>query len=164
MCLSRALRGGTSALVSMPAIYNRLLSTRPDLLPPLLGPIATDRRGEVPSGAAPFFLLPVLPFHEGRLSVVYQRQYIDSAQVRGRGGRVLGGLGHDAPLSRHMQRFTAAPRLTPLHIEALDTWDALMEDRAMQVRRQCQGNTFTHVLFLQGTAPSHARPSSAAWS
>lgn len=111
LCLARALRGGASALVSVGAMYNRVLAARPDLLPALLGPIATDRRGEVPAGAAPFFSIPVLPFHDGSLSAVYQRQYIDSAQ-----------------------RFPGAPRLSPAHVEALDLWDALANDPAMQVR------------------------------
>ncbi len=95
----------------MGALYNRILKERPDLLPPLLGPIATDRRGEVPAGAKPYYTIPVLPYHDGLLSVVYQRQYIDSAQ-----------------------RFEDAPRLTPLHVEALDYFDSIANDPAMQVR------------------------------
>lgn len=121
LCLRPALRGGTSALVSAGALYNRIFTSRPELLPALLGPIATDRRGEVPPGTAPYYTIPVLPFHEGRLSVVYQRQYIDSAQ-----------------------RFADAPRLTPLHVAALDLWDSLADDPAMQVRARRQGEAVQH--------------------
>lgn len=65
-------------------------------------PIATDRRGEVPAGELPYFLIPVFNWHQGFLTAIYQRQYIDSAQ-----------------------RFADAPRLTPAHVEALDLFDTL---------------------------------------
>ena len=49
--------------------------------------------------------IPPLSWHDGKLTVFYQRQYIDSAQ-----------------------RFPDAMRLTPAHIEALDMFDALAND------------------------------------
>jgi len=71
---------------------------------------ATDRRGEVPPGAAPYFKIPVFNWHAGALSAIYQRQYIDSAQ-----------------------RFPDAPRLAPAHVEALDMFDALTNDPALNM-------------------------------
>ena len=105
LCLREALRGGDSLLVSALTLYNALLSTRPDLLARLCRPMAHDRRGEVPEGQKPYFLIPVFSWHAGQLTVFYQRQYFDSAQ-----------------------RFADAPRLTPEDVEALDAFDALAND------------------------------------
>ena len=105
LCIRVAKEGGKSLLVSAESIYNRMKQKRPDLLEMLFDPIATDRRGEVPEGAKPYMEIPVLSWHEGYLTVFYQRQYIDSAQ-----------------------RFEGAMRLTPKHIEALDMFDTLAND------------------------------------
>lgn len=111
LMLRPARSGGESFLVSAGAVFNALRTRRPDLLALLLEPLATDRRGEVPAGALPYFCIPPFSLHKGALNVIYQRQYIDSAQ-----------------------RFPDAPRLTPAHIEALDALDALLNDPAMHVR------------------------------
>ena len=105
LCIREAKEGGKSLLVSAESIYNRMRAERPDLLVLLFDPIATDRRGEVPEGQKPFMDIPVLNWHEGHLTVFYQRQYIESAQ-----------------------RFLEAMRLTPAHVEALDYFDALAND------------------------------------
>ncbi len=110
LCLKDAREGGDSLLVSAEAIYNRMLRDRPDLLALLFDPIATDRRGEVPEGMEPFMTIPPLSWHEGKLTVFYQRQYIDSAQ-----------------------RFEGAMRLTDAHVEALDMFDALANDPALHL-------------------------------
>ncbi len=110
LCLKTAKTGGASMLVSAATIYNEFLERRPDLLPCLFDPIATDRRGEVPEGMKPWFEIPVFTWHLARLSVMYQRQYIDSAQ-----------------------RFPDAPRLTARHVEALDLFDDLANDPALHL-------------------------------
>ena len=68
-------------------------------------PIETDRRGEIPEGSKPYFTIPVFNYHEGLVSAIYQRQYIESAR-----------------------RFPDVPPLTPLQIEALDLLDQLAND------------------------------------
>ena len=60
MCLKDAKEGGESLLVSAETIYNEMRAKRPDLLSYLFDPIATDRRGEVPMGMAPFMATPPL--------------------------------------------------------------------------------------------------------
>ena len=80
LCLQTAKEGGHSALVSTGAVWNAVLQQRPDLAAALLQPVATDRRGEVPPGQQPFFTIPVLNWFEGRLSGIYHRSYVDSAQ------------------------------------------------------------------------------------
>jgi hypothetical protein len=104
LCLQRAKSGGLSSLVSSVTLFNELRRQRPDLLPCLFEPIETDRRGEVAEGQKPYFQIPVINWHDGLLSTIYQRKYIDSAR-----------------------RFLDAP-LTPRQIEALDLFDALAED------------------------------------
>jgi hypothetical protein len=108
LCLKTAKSGGLSALVSSTTIFNEMRRRRPDLLKLLFQPIATDRRGEVPEGQKPFFEIPVFNWHQGYLTAIYQRQYIDSAQ-----------------------RFPEAPRHTPELVEALDLFDSLANDPAL---------------------------------
>ncbi len=115
LCIREAREGGRSLLVSAETIYNRMRELRPDLLEKLFDPIATDRRGEVPEGAKPWMEIPPLSWHAGRLTVFYQRQYIDSAQ-----------------------RFEGAMRLTPAHVEALDLFDALANDPALHFGMQLE--------------------------
>ena len=115
ICIRKAKEGGTSLLVSAEAIFNQMQATRPDLLAKLFDPIATDRRGEIPDGAKPFMEIPPLNWHEGFLTVFYQRQYIDSAQ-----------------------RFDDAMRLSPAHIEALDLFDATANDPDLCLEMQLE--------------------------
>ncbi len=110
LCLQQAKSGGESMLVSAVSIYNAFLEQRPDLLRTLFDPIATDRRGEIPQGMQPFFEIPVFTWHQGYLNVMYQRQYIDSAQ-----------------------RFADAMPLTPDHVEALNLFDELANDPGLKL-------------------------------
>lgn len=110
LCLKQSKSGGESLLVSAETIYNEFLQCRPDLLPRLFDAIATDRRGEVPEGMQPFFEIPVFSWFSERLSVVYQRQYIDSAQ-----------------------HFPGTLKLTPDHVAALDLFDELANDPALHM-------------------------------
>ena len=105
LCLSPAKKGGLSSLVSSTTIFNEMRRRRPDLLKVLMEPIETDRRGEIPEGSKPYFTIPVFNYHEGLVSAIYQRQYIESAR-----------------------RFANVPPLTPLQIEALDLLDQLAND------------------------------------
>ena len=105
MCLQKAKSGGLSSLVSSTTIFNEIRQRRPDLLRVLMEPIETDRRGEVPEGSKPYFTIPVFNYHDGLVSAIYQRQYIESAR-----------------------RFPGVAPLTPIQIEALDLLDELAND------------------------------------
>ena len=137
LCIREAMKGGRSLLVSAEAIYNRMRELRPDLLGKLFDPIATDRRGEIPEGANPWMSIPPLSWHEGRLTVFYQRQYIESAQ-----------------------RFEAAMRLTSTHTEALDMFDALANDPNLHFGMQLQPGDMQ---FVYNHSQLHDRTEFTDW-
>lgn len=133
ICLHPGKSGGLSQLVSAQTIYNEIFDNRPDLLTPLLEPIATDRRGEVPVGMLPYLLIPVFSWFENNLTPFYQRQYIDSAQ-----------------------RFEEAPRLTQKHSEALNYFDDLANhpdlNLTMQLEKGDMQFVYNHALLHDRTA------------
>jgi hypothetical protein len=111
LCLQTARSGGESFIASSMTLYNEILARRPDLLAALFEPFPTDRRGEVPDGMQPWFDIPVFNWHAGRLSCIYVRQYIESAQ----------------------NNFPAARRLTQDQIAAMDLMDELANDPAIHL-------------------------------
>jgi hypothetical protein len=111
LCLQTARAGGESFVVSSMTLFNEILARRPDLVPALFEPFPTDRRGEVPQGMNPWFDMPMYHWHAGRLTCIYVRQYIESAQ-------------------RH---FPEAARLTPAQREVMDLMDALANDPAIHL-------------------------------
>ena len=115
MCLQTAKSGGLSSLVSSTTIFNEMRRRRPDLLNVLLQPIETDRRGEVPEGSKPYFNIPVFNYHDGLVSAIYQRQYIESAR-----------------------RFPGVKPLSALQVEALDLLDQLANDPQLNLVMELQ--------------------------
>ena len=105
MCLETAAQGGESLLVSAGAVYNEMLRRDTELTELLFEPVATDRRGEIPEGQEPYFSIPILNWFEQRLTVIYQRQYIDSAS-----------------------RFGAVGQLSARVAAALDLFDEIMNE------------------------------------
>lgn len=133
ICLHPGKSGGLSQLVSAQTIYNEILDNRPDLVTPLLDPIATDRRGEIPVGMLPYLLIPVFSWFKNCLTPFYQRQYIDSAQ-----------------------RFEEAPRLTEKHTEALNYFDDLANNPELNLSMQLEKGdmqfVYNHALLHDRTA------------
>ena len=123
LCLEPAAEGGLSLLASAATVYNTMLDRRPDLAALLFEPVATDRRGEIPAGQLPWYEIPVLSWFRGALSVMYQRQYIDSAQ-----------------------RFAEAPRLTRAQTDALDLFDRIADEPRihLQMRLERGDMQFVH--------------------
>jgi hypothetical protein len=108
-----------------------MLKRRPDLARALCEPMYWDRRGEVPIGKDPWYVLPVFNFRNGWFSCRYGRQYIDSTQ-----------------------RFEQVPRMTPQQVEALDMMDALLAELKMNMQFQ-RGDIqflFNHVILHGRTA------------
>jgi hypothetical protein len=110
LCLKTSKSGGMSSLVSSNTIYNVMAERHPDLVWRLFQPFATDRRGEIPAGKQPWFDMPVLHDYEGKLSAIYSRTYVRSAQ-----------------------RFPEARRLTEADIAALDCFDDLANDASLRL-------------------------------
>jgi hypothetical protein len=137
LCLNEAREGGDSLLVSAVSMYNVFRRDRPDLLGYLFDEIATDRRGEIPPGEKPYFTIPVFNWLAGFLTVMYQRQYIDSAQ-----------------------RFPDATRLTPGHVEALDMFDHLANDPGLNFRMRLQPGDMQ---FVYNHSLLHDRTGFADW-
>ncbi|MDX1478878.1 MAG: TauD/TfdA family dioxygenase [Saprospiraceae bacterium] len=150
LCLQPASEGGLSLLVSADTVFNEMRAQRPDLLRVLLEPIATDRRGETPTGMLPYLLIPVFTYYEDRVTVFYQRQYIESAQ-----------------------RFPDAPRLTALHTEALDLFDSLCNSPDLNLSMMLEKGdlqfVYNHAMlhdrtaFLDGDRPDQRRHLARLW-
>ena len=111
LCLKAAKSGGESYLASSITLYNEMLARRKDLLPALFEPFPTDRRGEVPGGMKPWFDIPIYHWYAEKLSCMYVRQYIESAQ----------------------RLFPEATRLTRAQIAAMDLLDDLCNDAAIHL-------------------------------
>jgi hypothetical protein len=105
LCLRTAVSGGTSKLVSVAALFNRVLRERPDLAEVLQRPFHFDARQQQASGRPMVQVVPMLLWHAGRLHAIQKRAYIRTAQ-----------------------RFEEVPRLTRAQEEALDLVDAICAD------------------------------------
>ena len=133
LCLHTALSGGRSQLASAETVYHIVRERRPDLAAWLFEPIATDRRGEIPEGADPWFEIPILSWFEDRLTVLYQRTYVDSAA-----------------------NLPGAPLANPEHIEALNFWDAVVDEPGVHLSMDLEPGdiqfVYNHSLLHDRTA------------
>ncbi len=109
LCLDAGVGGGESLVANALAAHNELVRTRPDLAAVLYQPLPYDFRGEQREGSRPFYEMPAFTRHTGpsgdRLFVRYIRPFI-----------------------RASQRHVDAPRLSAKQIEAMDAYDALVND------------------------------------
>jgi len=138
LCLQTAKTGGESYLASSMTVYNEVLARRPDLMPALFKPFPTDRRGEVPEGMKPWFDIPIFNRHAARLSCIYVRQYIESAQ-------------------RH---FPEARRLTRAQYAAMDLIDELCNDPAIHLSMDFRPGD---IQFLHNHQILHSRGDFENW-
>ena len=104
LCVRDAKSGGLSSLVSSVSVYNEMVKRCPDLVRVLMGPVYRDRRGEIPPGKGPWYVLPVFNPHEGRMITSYVRSAI-----------------------RKAQRFEEVPRISAELETAMNALDALAE-------------------------------------
>jgi hypothetical protein len=138
LCLQRSKSGGESFIASSTTCYNEMLKRRPDLLPLLFDAFPTDRRGEVPEGMQPWFDMPIFHWYAGKLTAIYVRQYIASAQAN----------------------FPQAKRLNPAHWEALDALDAITNDPAVHLSMDFQRGDMQ---FLHNHQILHSRSDFENW-
>lgn len=104
LSLRQAKAGGVSSLISVAAIYNRILEQYPEFLALFYRPLYFAHLGEpLPS------LSPIFSYHDGKLSCRYMRQYIEL-------GQDLRGL----PMSR-------------VETAACDVFDAVLAEPALRL-------------------------------
>ena len=109
LCLRTAREGGVSKLVSVATIFNEILRTRPDLVEVLQQPFHFDTREQHPLGLK-IQSIPIMNVHEGKVSALYKRRYIETAQ-----------------------RFEEVPRLTAQQIEAMSLFEQICHDPRFQL-------------------------------
>lgn len=135
LCLRHAMKGGASLIVSGLTVYNEMLKRRPDLAAELVKPVPCDRRGEVPAGMKPFWLLPTFGIQDGYLTVCGARKYILSAQ-----------------------RFPEVGRFSDKLLEALDLMERLCEE--LQHVQEFQPGD---IQFLNNHVIMHSRTEYIDW-
>ncbi|MEH6996238.1 TauD/TfdA family dioxygenase [Neobacillus drentensis] len=82
LCLNKAKSGGHSTIVSSMAVYNEMLEKHPEYLGILCNDFYLDKRGEENPGESPVHTSPIFSSHEGFVSSLYVRGYIESAQLK----------------------------------------------------------------------------------
>ncbi|AQW56012.1 TauD/TfdA family dioxygenase [Streptomyces violaceusniger] len=102
LCLRSARSGARTAVVSSAAIYNAVLARRPELVERLYRRHFLDRREEQAPGERAYYAVPLACWYGGKLSIRYNRSYLESAQ-----------------------RFREVPRLEPADVELFDLIDEL---------------------------------------
>ncbi|MFE4458098.1 TauD/TfdA family dioxygenase [Nocardia tengchongensis] len=80
LCLETARTGGESRIASSLAVYNHILSHRPDLIEVLRQPFHWDRNDEQSPGETPYFTLPAIHDIDGTPRIFYIGWYIRDAQ------------------------------------------------------------------------------------
>ena len=80
MCLKTARSGGESRIASSVALYNEMLSRRPDLARELTQDVYWTRHGEIPPGEDAFYKMPVVGFVDGYFSARGASTHVMKAQ------------------------------------------------------------------------------------
>jgi hypothetical protein len=81
-CIAKAKTGGTSRIASSPAIFNRMLRERPELVPVLFENFPFDTQNQHKPGRNPWFELPMCKYENGRLGTFFIPWYIRESQMR----------------------------------------------------------------------------------
>jgi len=105
LCVRTARRGGTSRVVSVPAVSNAILERRPDLHALLCSDYYRSRQGEEAGGEASCYAMPIFAMREGKFTTQYSRTFVEAAQ-----------------------KIAAIPRLTAAQDEALDLLAAVCDE------------------------------------
>ncbi len=110
LCLQAARNGGESRIVSSVSVFNRILETRPDLVPLMFEPFHFDRNEEQAEEEDPSFAVPLAYYDGSNLRMFYIGWYI-----------------------RDAQRHPSVPRLTPAQSELLELIDATADELALDM-------------------------------
>ncbi|MER6975621.1 TauD/TfdA family dioxygenase [Streptomyces carpinensis] len=131
LCLRTARRGARTSVVSSAAVYNAVLARRPDLVERLYRSHFLDRREEQTPEERPYSTVPLACWQAGKLSMRYNRTYLESAQ-----------------------RFPDVPRLAPADVELFDLIDELAESPALRLDVDFEAGD---LLLLSNHAILHSR-------
>jgi hypothetical protein len=105
LCVRSARRGGTSRVVSVPAVSNVIRERRPDLHALLSEDYHRSRQGEEAGGEAQVYAMPIFAMRDGKFTTQYSRTFVEAAQ-----------------------KIASVPRLTPAQDEALDLLAAVCDE------------------------------------
>ncbi|WP_431676355.1 TauD/TfdA family dioxygenase [Kitasatospora sp. KL5] len=131
LCLRPAAEGGRIGLASSAAVHNAVLARRPDLAARLYRRYAVDRREEHAPDERPYDTVPLACWHEGRLSLRYNRCHLESAQ-----------------------RFPDAPRPEPEDTELFDLIDESASSPASRLDLDLEAGD---LLLVNNLAVLHSR-------
>ncbi|MBL1112473.1 TauD/TfdA family dioxygenase [Streptomyces sp. 110] len=118
-------------MASSAALYNALPEQRPDLAARPFRRYCVDRREEHAPGERPWDEAPLAVWHDGRLSIRYDRLLVESAQ-----------------------RFREVPRLEAADVELFDLLDALAESERFRLDLDLEVG---EVLLVNNHAVMHRR-------
>lgn len=138
LCLHPAKAGGESTIASSVTIYNEMLKRAPELVATLCEQIYSDRRGEIPAGALPYYKIAPFNFVDGYLTTIWQGGYFRSAS-----------------------RFPEVPPFSPNLVAALDMFGELARELAfaMEFRQGDIQMLHNHVIVHSRTAfENHPAP------
>ncbi len=80
-CLRTAKEGGLSKVASSVAVYNTLLSLRPDLVEALMQPLCWTKHGEADPAQQPWYESPVFAFKDGLLCTAFGPKHIEKGHA-----------------------------------------------------------------------------------
>jgi hypothetical protein len=110
LCVRSAHRGGTSRVVSVPAVSNVIRERRPDLHALLCSDYYRSRQGEEAGGEASCYAMPIFAMREGKFTTQYSRTFVEAAQ-----------------------KIAAIPRITSAQDEALDLLASVCDELAYEM-------------------------------
>ncbi|WHX15651.1 TauD/TfdA family dioxygenase [Streptomyces malaysiensis subsp. malaysiensis] len=131
LCLRAARSGARVTVASSAAVYNAVLARRPELVERLYRTHFLDRREEQAPGEQPYSAVPLACWYGGKLSVRYNRCYLESAQ-----------------------RFPNVPPLEPTDMELFDLIDELADSPEIRLDLDFEAGD---LLLLNNHAVLHSR-------
>ena len=137
LCLRAGRSGGASRIVSSVAVYNELVSRRPDLVERLYEPFLLDARDESRAGMPPYFPVPPCRAAGGRLRTFYHSDYF-----------------------RSVVRHPDVPPFTTLERELLDTYEEIARSPELYLDMQFEPGD---VQLLSNHVILHARTAYEDW-
>ncbi|MDG2381164.1 MAG: TauD/TfdA family dioxygenase [Pirellulaceae bacterium] len=131
LCIQPAMTGGENQIVSSVAVYNKILSTRPDLLSILLQPFYYQRHNVDLGNETPFTKQPIFSIYQGHFAANFLRVLIERAYAD-----------------------ESTPEMTPQQREALDFLETTAADPSLSITfRQEVGD----LLLLNNFVTLHRR-------